>query len=135
MIMVDPDLFKHDDPTGQVRHWMQTISFDESGRGVFGRELTSYLPCTPAAGTGRHRYIFVLAHGQDDDAVRSLSPQFNNSPKEDLKDRMGFYVKDYLREHGLTVVAANFMLVSLIYRHLREARSCSVLGTHLTWRP
>jgi hypothetical protein len=37
-----------------------------------------------------------------------------NTPGEDLKDRMGFYTQQYITNKGLTVVAANFMRVSLL---------------------
>lgn len=106
--IADPDLFKTNDPTGQVRHWVQKVSIGADGNANLGQEVTSYLPCTPGAGSGSHRYIFVLAKMS---ASRPVEPDFIHSPNEDLKDRMGFYLDKYIESKQLEVVAANFMLV------------------------
>ena len=107
---IDPDLFKTNDPTGQVRHWVQKVSIGADGKANLGREITSYLPCTPGVGSGSHRYIFVLAKMS---ASRPIGPEFIHSPNEDLKDRMGFYLDRYIESKQLEVVAANFMLVRI----------------------
>lgn len=115
----DPDLFKTNDPTGQVRHWLEMCTFPGGGnsRANWTKEITSYLPCTPGAGSGKHRYIFLLCQQSIGSSGASRIEQaFIHSPNEDLKDRMGFYVDKYMREKGLEVVAATFMLVSRFFK-------------------
>jgi len=139
LVMIDPDLFKKNDPTGQVRHWLQLVTFEspsEADRGSvhgpnvcvarLGRAISAYLPCTPGAGTGKHRYTFVLCQPASNDLVGStasldnLATYTKNAPKEDLKDRMGFYFSDFLQGNNLEVVAANFMLVGADARSTLE---------------
>ncbi|GAA6045044.1 hypothetical protein JCM8097_002332, partial [Rhodosporidiobolus ruineniae] len=71
LIMTDPDLFKHNDTvSGQVRHWIQSgVKFDKTSKrstaSVNPAVLNSYVPPSPAMGTGAHRYIFILAREPD----------------------------------------------------------------------
>lgn len=104
------------DPTGQVRHWLEVVSFDpssissSSAPGTAGtglpittvKELTAYLPCTPGVGSGKHRYVFLLcqqgtATSEGTATKVGGDPEYlgqgfitKNAPNEDLKDRMGF---------------------------------------------
>ena len=124
LLMIDPDLFKTDDPTGEVRHWLEIVRFSSgSGSTTPGiatpvRTITEYLPCTPGVGSGKHRYIFVLAENAvgvaegTSPGVAGVQPETKNAPQEDLKDRMGFQIQNWLARYGLRPVAANFMLVS-----------------------
>ncbi|EIW75789.1 PEBP-like protein [Coniophora puteana RWD-64-598 SS2] len=120
ILMIDPDLFTTDDPTGEVRHWLEIVRFstgDSSGTATPVRTITEYLPCTPGLGSGQHRYIFVLAEGASegplrDGGIEGVQPETKNAPKEDLKDRMGFHIQEWLAKYGLRPVAANFMLAS-----------------------
>jgi len=109
VIMVDPDLFKtNDQMSGQVRHWLQEVKF-VSGQGTLGKVVSKYIPCTPGAGTGKHRYIFLLCQQMSG----SVGPEdFVGAPNEDLKDRMKFNVEQYIMSKNLKLIAANFMLVS-----------------------
>lgn len=116
----DPDLFKTNDPTGQVRHWLQTLTFN-TPTPTYHPEITSYLAPSPGPGTGYHRYTFVLCQPKSDAAggiPADLAEGYTtgNRPDEDLKDRMGFYVDKYIQDKGLEIVAANFMLVSALFR-------------------
>jgi len=109
VIMVDPDLFKkHDTLSGQVRHWVQELTFT-NGKGRLGAVITEYVPCTPQYGTGAHRYVFLLCRQGVDKVSTS---DFVRAPEEDLKDRMSFYVQDYMTAKNMGLVAANFMYVS-----------------------
>lgn len=78
------------------------------------REISSYLQCSPAAGTGQHRYTFALLRKPTAEAGPDIAEGFTtkNAPNEDLKDRMGFHVEQYAMDKGLEVAAVNFMLVS-----------------------
>jgi hypothetical protein len=70
-------------------------------------DVSQYVPSTPGAGTGAHRYLFVLFKGNP------IAPStYANTTDEDLKTRMGFITADFVKENNLEPVAANFMLVA-----------------------
>jgi len=123
LLMIDLDLFTTDDPTGEVRHWLEIVRFstgDSSGAATPVRTITEYLPCMPGLGSGQHRYIFILAEpagavvegAAGGVGIEGVQPETKNAPTEDLKDRMGFRNQEWMAKYGLRPVAANFMLVS-----------------------
>ncbi|GAA6049692.1 hypothetical protein JCM3770_004412 [Rhodotorula araucariae] len=116
LFMVDPDLLKHNDSlSGQVRHWLETgLNFDAtSKRTTLSARATArndYVPPSPAMGTGKHRYTFLLAR----EPVAYTGPRDKDFPltgKADLKDRMQFNVASYIQEEGLTLEGAGWMEV------------------------
>jgi phosphatidylethanolamine-binding protein (PEBP) family uncharacterized protein len=114
----DPDLFQRNDPTGQVRHWLAVVSGSPDAPLRIQRDISSYLQCSPAAGTGEHRYTFALLRKPTAEAGPDIGEGWTtkNAPNEDLKDRMGFHVDRFAADKGLEVVAVNFMLVSVPQR-------------------
>jgi len=109
LILTDPDATSRDDPKqSEMCHWILTnlttplqslrphLTKEKPG------ELEEYLPPSPPAKTGPHRYVFVLLEGDTTDI---------KAPKERPhwgygKVRHG--VRDWAEENGLTVVGANF---------------------------
>ncbi|KFX96878.1 hypothetical protein O988_05130 [Pseudogymnoascus sp. VKM F-3808] len=115
IIMDDPDLFVKNDPTGHVRHWLQT-GLTASSDGVLKateEPVTPYLECAPGPGPA-HRYTFILCKEPSSSSyTSSLRDKYpSKSGTHDLKDRMGFYSQKFIDEEGLTVVGCTFMLVS-----------------------
>jgi hypothetical protein len=68
--------------------------------------VSAYVPSTPGAGTGKHRYLFLLCEGSPIDPST-----YADTTDEDLKTRMGFVTEGFLAQANLRPVAANFMLV------------------------
>ncbi|GAA5897649.1 hypothetical protein JCM6882_000060 [Rhodosporidiobolus microsporus] len=118
LIMTDPDLFKHNDPvSGQVRHWLQSsVNFDATTKrtttSLNPPVLNSYVPPSPAIGTGKHRYIFILAK---EPAAYTPAVEKKNYPLQDpadLKDRLKWTAAEYIKEEGLTVEGVGWMEVA-----------------------
>ncbi|BGP48783.1 hypothetical protein JCM10450v2_004659 [Rhodotorula kratochvilovae] len=116
LFMVDPDLLKHNDTlSGQVRHWFETgVKFDSTSKktqispGVGARN--DYVPPSPAMGTGKHRYIFLLAK-EPAGYSGPTGKDFPLTGKADLKDRLRFNVASYIQEEGLKLEGAGWMEV------------------------
>ncbi|BGP16851.1 hypothetical protein JCM10213_003329 [Rhodosporidiobolus nylandii] len=115
LIMTDPDLFKHNDPVSvEVRHWIQSsVEFDPSSKkaDTSGKSpvFNSYVPPSPAYGTGQHRYIFILAK----EPKGYIGPQqgskdFPLQDPADLKDRLRFKAA----EEGLVIEGVGWMRVA-----------------------
>ncbi|KDQ08384.1 hypothetical protein BOTBODRAFT_37962 [Botryobasidium botryosum FD-172 SS1] len=120
IIMTDPDLLMENDKlSGQVRHWLQSnVQFDSSGKAVFKQEATTnYLGCAPGLGTGKHRYVFIVAQqpgprpgtALDPPAVTELT---TGGPDADLKSRVGFDAAKYISNAALDVVGVTYMEVA-----------------------
>ncbi|GAA5826380.1 hypothetical protein JCM11251_002341 [Rhodosporidiobolus azoricus] len=118
LIMTDPDLFTHNDPvSGQIRHWIQSgVGFDPSSKrtttSLNSPVLNSYVPPSPALGTGKHRYIFIIAK---EPATYNPNTKDKNYPLQDpadLKDRIKWNAAQYLKEEGLTVEGVGWMEVA-----------------------
>ena len=108
LILTDPDAKSRENPKiSEMCHWIVTnltipapwsVDMFKLKEG----ELVEYLPPSPPAKTGKHRYVFVLLEGK----TNHLS-----SPKERPhwgygKIRHG--VRDWAEENNLEVVGANF---------------------------
>ncbi|KAF2433273.1 PEBP-like protein [Tothia fuscella] len=121
IIMTDPDLFVKNDPTGQVRHWLQTGLTRQSDGSLAATTpaVTPYLPCAPGPGPA-HRYVFILCdEGTRQDVAKKAREEFpSKSDTHDLKDRMGFNAQEFIDKYGLTIVGVTFMEVSPTARSL-----------------
>jgi phosphatidylethanolamine-binding protein len=107
LVLTDPDAKSRDNPKwSEMCHWILTnltapvtLDVTASKKG----ELVKYLPPTPPPKTGKHRYVFVLLEGKEEQDL--------NPPKERKhwgygKVRHG--VRDWAEENRLNVVGANF---------------------------
>ncbi|KAJ9116500.1 hypothetical protein QFC24_006733 [Naganishia onofrii] len=140
--MVDSDLTHPNDRlSGQVRHWLRSglvFTPDENGNGagdgtLVGKPsdgvpaLTEYLECAPGPPVSTlpplvlaHRYIFILARESSTSAPQPTdfpSTQLTHAPSvpkdsENLADRAGFNVHEYLEKKGMPVVGVTYMFVA-----------------------
>ncbi|GAA5851512.1 hypothetical protein JCM8547_001119 [Rhodosporidiobolus lusitaniae] len=119
IIMSDPDLFVKNDPVSKhVRHWIRSsASFDETSKRMMANVnppvLNDYVPCSPALGTGKHRYIFFVAK-EPAGYVPKKDAKWGplDKPNSDLKDRLAFLTADYILEEGLTLEGVGWMEVA-----------------------
>lgn len=111
---IDPGLFRKDDPTGQVRHWVQKVTIAEDGTATLGREISSYHLALLKLDQKRPKVLIVTFSSWPSCQTLRLSPDFQNSPYEDLKDRMGFHLDGYVERKQLEIVAAKLMLGSRV---------------------
>ncbi|KAK4701623.1 hypothetical protein P7C70_g4606, partial [Phenoliferia sp. Uapishka_3] len=116
LLMIDPDLFyQKDHLAGQVNHWYESgIQFHRETKRASAFKLprleTDYVGPTPGAGTGKHRYTFLVAR---EPAGYTASNAAKELPKgaADLKSRIRFDTGKFLQEEGLTLEAVAFMKV------------------------
>ncbi|GAA6017958.1 hypothetical protein JCM10207_002719 [Rhodosporidiobolus poonsookiae] len=117
LLMTDPDLFTKNDPVSrQVRHWIQSsVKFDGTSKRTVPNlnppVLNSYVPPSPAMGTGKHRYIFILAK-EPAAYTPSLDKNYPLQDPADLKDRIRWQAAEYIKEEGLTVEGIGWMEVA-----------------------
>lgn len=133
LIMTDPDLMATNDTNfGQVRHWLATnISTSDDGELVIPSEgiISAYVGPAPLPNyiTPRpHRYIFILARPSSGTEKVDITPsQLRELQKpypmamsgnqtqdvQDLKDRWGFNAHELIKDAGLRVEAATYMMV------------------------
>jgi hypothetical protein len=113
-IEIDPDLLQpNDTASGQVRHWVQSNTEEA---------ITEYLPSSPGPPGHKHRYVFCLARQSPDHpapsasdfpkgSAQSTATSSNPKDNEDVKDRAGFSLEEYLEKRSLKVIAATFIKV------------------------
>ncbi|KAG5463824.1 MAG: protein D1, partial [Olpidium bornovanus] len=96
LVMTDPDAPSRKDPKfGEWRHWVVT---DITGGDVKnGKILTSYHGPAPPAGSGKHRYVFLLFKQPE-------GVQFKPFPEE----RPHFKARDFMKQHNLSPIGATF---------------------------
>ncbi|EEP76596.1 predicted protein [Uncinocarpus reesii 1704] len=107
LVLTDPDAKSREEPIwSEFCHWViADVSGPGTGGASAGKTLEKYMPPSPPAGTGYHRYVFVLLKG-DADKIGQLQ-----APKERKhwgygKERHG--VRQWASRYDLEVVAANF---------------------------
>ncbi|BGP12705.1 hypothetical protein JCM10213_008843 [Rhodosporidiobolus nylandii] len=104
LALLDPDAPSREEPKwGPFRHWL--ISGLKPGSPVFvEREtLTPYMGPAPPAGTGPHRYVFLLYREPD-----GAPPTFSG----DKEARKQCNIKEFVEENKLKLVGANFFLAA-----------------------
>lgn len=130
--MLDPDAPSKQDPKfGPFRHWVtqglrppttsEIVAAASTGRDL-GDPLTEplsasttkpaitpYRPPGPGSGTGMHRYVFLLFKEPDTGYVVSEDAIERGS---DLEQRRRWSATDFAKKHGLTLVGANYFLLS-----------------------
>ncbi|ORX89024.1 OV-16 antigen, variant 2 [Basidiobolus meristosporus CBS 931.73] len=99
LIMSDPDAPSRKNPTlGEWRHW---VVGNITGNDISKADaVTSYFGPAPPPGTGLHRYIFMLY--QQNGAI-----PYEKLP-EDPSQRGNFKTSDFVKQHNLKLVAANY---------------------------
>lgn len=116
LVLTDPDAKSREKPKwSEFCHWIVTNLTASAGAegisdGVLAHadgELVKYYPPAPPAGTGQHRYVFVLLEG---DGTRALTEPKERKHWGYKKARHG--VRDWADENNLTVVGANFFYAS-----------------------
>ncbi|CEO95552.1 Phosphatidylethanolamine-binding protein [Plasmodiophora brassicae] len=99
LLMVDPDAPSRTNPTR--REWVHWIVVNIPGADVpQGKTLLEYAPPTPPAGTGLHRYVFLI-YKQD----RSSSA----SPLPKTASRGQWSAAEFAEKNGLGNPVAGFM--------------------------
>ncbi|KAG0321475.1 hypothetical protein BGZ99_003908 [Dissophora globulifera] len=106
LVMTDPDAPSRQNPTmREYRHWVVTNipsgSAMEPASLSKGTELTEYMGPAPPAGSGLHRYIFLLYKQPTNNVSALLSTPL-------ASDRKQFKVKDFTTQAGLELVGVNY---------------------------
>ncbi|BGP12678.1 hypothetical protein JCM10213_008815 [Rhodosporidiobolus nylandii] len=97
IVLADPDAPSRDDPKwSPYRHWV--LSDVVPGQAA-GQTLTKYLGPAPPAGSGPHRYVF-LVYKQPLDHTPELGV--------DAEERPSFALRDFVRNNELELVGATF---------------------------
>lgn len=121
---------ENDTNFGQVRHWLATgISVKDGGELVIPSEgnISPYVGPAPLPNyisPRPHRYIFILARPLTGSGKVEITPaelrelqkpypsaMSGNQQPQDLKDRWGFNAHQLIKDKGLQVEAATYMLV------------------------
>ncbi|GAA5972327.1 hypothetical protein JCM11641_002410 [Rhodosporidiobolus odoratus] len=99
LVLADPDAPSREDPKwSPFRHW--TLANVVPNQAA-GETLTTYLGPAPPAGTGPHRYVF-LVYKQPVDHTPELGVDGDERPSYDLAS--------FVRKNELELVGANFFL-------------------------
>ncbi|KAF7728222.1 39S ribosomal protein L38, mitochondrial [Apophysomyces ossiformis] len=133
LVMIDADT-----QVPHVRHWIST-NIDGGKPGSSLRDTTplhQYTPYhgpTPPAGSGKHRYVFILLE----------QTEKNQAMRPALQDpnlhRAFFSVKDFIRDNNLRPVAAQYMVAShqdgyegeYMTRHRSGSASASAISSSI----
>ncbi|CAG8615545.1 12700_t:CDS:2 [Ambispora leptoticha] len=97
LVMVDPDAPSRANPTNrEFRHWAvgnipANANLDKA------TTLTPYYPPTPPAGSGKHRYVFVLFKQPQRDIQYNLP-----------EARSNFNTREFAKNYKLKIITANF---------------------------
>ncbi|KAF9916232.1 hypothetical protein BX616_004281 [Lobosporangium transversale] len=105
LILTDPDAPSRANPKNrEFRHWTVT---NISGASDFqpadvsqGNVLTEYMGPAPPAGSGPHRYIFLLFKQTSSSDASALTTPLTDRPK--------FNTKEFTSQAGLELVGANY---------------------------
>jgi len=100
LIMIDPDAPSRDDPfKGPVLHWL-VVNFQ--GQDLKdGLTLYSYKGPSPPAGSGPHRYIFLLYQSIDKIAEKKIESE----------KRLRFPLQKYVTDNSLGLLDATYFTV------------------------
>ncbi|GAA5919217.1 hypothetical protein JCM1841_002508 [Sporobolomyces salmonicolor] len=100
LALLDPDAPSKSDPKwAPFRHWLVTgVKPGEPAK--FGEALTSYMGPAPPAGTGPHRYAYLLYRQS-----AHVAPKLHGDP-----ERRSFDIASFVKESKLELVGANFFL-------------------------
>ncbi|KAF9990392.1 hypothetical protein BGZ75_002173 [Mortierella antarctica] len=106
LIMTDPDAPSRKDPKfREYRHWIVSNiagSSDFQPAGISqGTVVTNYMGPAPPAGTGPHRYVFLLYKQTPSTNVATLSTPLTTG-------RGGFKAKQFTQNAQLELVGANY---------------------------
>ncbi|XP_017046585.1 protein D1 [Drosophila ficusphila] len=107
LLMVDPDVPNVVTPTHrEFLHWM--VLNIPGNHLPLGDVRVGYMGAAPLAGTGTHRFIFLLYRQRD-----YTKFSFPKLPKHSVRGRNGFTVKDFAKKYRLGYpVAGNFFTAS-----------------------
>ncbi|KAL1917307.1 uncharacterized protein VTP21DRAFT_4963 [Calcarisporiella thermophila] len=105
LAMTDPDAPSRENPKSrEFRHWVITdiqASDAEHDASKNARTLSAYYPPSPPAGTGPHRYCFLL--------WKQTMPETKFAPLSDeASGRRNWSARKFAKENGLELVAATF---------------------------
>ncbi|RUS16661.1 hypothetical protein BC937DRAFT_90948 [Endogone sp. FLAS-F59071] len=104
LVMTDPDApSRINQQFGEWRHWIVTNIPGDNPSLTAAQLHTPYVPPSPGANTGLHRYLFLLyrqTRGTTEFAAMS----------HERPDRRKFKSREFAAENGLELVAANFFL-------------------------
>ncbi|KAI8075319.1 phosphatidylethanolamine-binding protein [Gongronella butleri] len=106
LLLLDPDAPSSKDPKfSPYRHWVvgNIPAQHQDQVNAAANQVTAYAGPTPPAGTGDHRYVFLLY---------KQAAQQSYSPTALGQDRRSFKYKDFVQQHQLQLVAVNFFLAS-----------------------
>ncbi|KAF8475953.1 phosphatidylethanolamine-binding protein [Kalaharituber pfeilii] len=119
IVMTDPDAPSRDDPKwSEFCHWIssdvklpsiETIATAESVEVALakgGKEIVEYMGPAPPAGTGPHRYVFLLYKHGSRTSASLTGPADNRKNWGTGKARHG--ARQWAKDNDLTLVAANF---------------------------
>lgn len=110
LVLTDPDAPSRADPKfGEWRHWVVTgVKLSEANENVklTSAAATPYEPPAPPAGTGLHRYVFLLF----EEPVSFSIPKGAIEHVAALKDRRSWNAQAFAEKYGLKLVGANFFV-------------------------
>ncbi|KAF9160838.1 Phosphatidylethanolamine-binding protein 4 [Actinomortierella ambigua] len=106
LMLVDPDAPSRRDPKfRQWRHWVKTNISMDSSTGLTsvrnGQTLTSYNGPSPPAGSGPHRYVFLLYKQSPNSDAGMLSTNMS-------ENRSMFKAAQFADQARLQLVGANY---------------------------
>eukprot|EP01111_Echinosteliopsis_oligospora_P005105 TRINITY_DN1829_c1_g1_i1.p1 TRINITY_DN1829_c1_g1~~TRINITY_DN1829_c1_g1_i1.p1 ORF type:complete len:171 (-),score=45.49 TRINITY_DN1829_c1_g1_i1:394-906(-) len=103
LAFVDPDAPSRSSPSNREwRHWV-VVNIPSSDFSK-GGHLSDFFPSAPPAGSGLHRYVFIL-YKQNGKLVAS---HFDDTAE--TKARSKFHVSDWAGKFNLTPISATFYL-------------------------
>ena len=93
LIMIDPDAPRREDPV--FRSWLHWLVINiKNGQVSNGTEIISYNPPTPAVGSGRHRYVYLL-----------FQQEQKQRRADTIHKRSKFNINDYASKNELARVS------------------------------
>ncbi|KAI9490323.1 phosphatidylethanolamine-binding protein [Zychaea mexicana] len=107
LMLIDPDApSAQDNSSSPFRHWIVTNVPGSSSQinGTTAQQLSSYYKPAPPAGTGPHRYIFLL--------YKQEQGEFKDDAVQVAESRAQFDFQQFAREHQLSLVGVNFFKAS-----------------------
>ncbi|KAG0236600.1 phosphatidylethanolamine-binding protein [Mortierella sp. GBAus27b] len=116
LILTDPDAPSRKEPKyREYRHWIVSNipggdpsdpqSFSPKNLSSQGTEITAYMGPAPPAGSGPHRYVFLL-YKQESNAHAALSTPLQT-------DRAKFKAQSFAGETSLKLVGVNFFFAEV----------------------
>ncbi|GAA5914170.1 hypothetical protein JCM5296_002644 [Sporobolomyces johnsonii] len=110
LLVLDPDA-----PSRSTPYWSPFLHYAQPGLvpkngevEVTSKVLVDWYPPAPPAGSGSHRYVFLLYL----QPTLSVSLPASRPSVETEEDRMSFPFEDLIRKNELLLVGANYMVVN-----------------------